>query len=251
MDIITEPLKKAVDQDENIQDENSSQTNIDNDLKSTDTFPVDEHEIPNSTIHKAVDVGDYILAQTYDLEHLGEAVEFQIARDYAEARRESTDLPSASSRGMKIHDRRLCPQIKINSNSEPPHERLYTQSNSENTSLSVSRASGSVNSPRLPKDLKRKSEQPKSKSVSNRSRRNGGPRKTRKSIPSKGHYLVVCHAIEECPMCYTELCPSRFTFNVRTFLLSTICIGCKLDIYIKNVHPGGPSSVSILEKVDF
>ncbi|XP_047481846.1 uncharacterized protein LOC125034195 [Penaeus chinensis] len=251
MDIITEPLKGEVDQDEKILDGNFSHPNIQKDQKLKDMFPIEEPKIQNWPVHEAVDVGDYILAQTYDLEHLGEVVEFQIARGYAETRKESTELPCVSSRGMKIHDRRLCPKIKINSNSEPPHERLYTQSSQESTSLSVSRASGSLNSPRLPMDLKRKSEKPKSKSVSNRSRRNGGPRKTRKPIKSSGHYLVVCHAIEECPMCYTELCPSRFTLNVKTFLLSTNCIGCKLDIYIKIDHSDGAHSVSILEKQSF
>lgn len=241
MDNKTEPLKREVDQGENILDGNSSQPNIGKDQKPINMFPLDEHKIKNSPIHKTAD-GDCILAQTYDHDHLGEAVEFQTARYYREVKRESTELPSVSSRGIKMRDRRLCPEIKINSN-----RSIYTKSNPEKTNLSVSRTSGSLNSPRLP-NLKKKSKPPKRKSVSNRSRRNGGPRKTRKP---DGYYLVMYHAIEECPMCYTELCPSRFTLNVRTFLLSTICIGCKLDIYIKIDHPDAPSYVSILKNVDF
>lgn len=35
---------------------------------------------------------------------------------------------------------------------------------------------------------------------------------------------------EECPMCYTTLCPLKFTVNVRNFNLRTVCVGCDLII---------------------
>ncbi|XP_066967832.1 uncharacterized protein [Macrobrachium rosenbergii] len=38
---------------------------------------------------------------------------------------------------------------------------------------------------------------------------------------------------EECPMCYKVLCPSRFSVNLKTFHLTSRCIGCGLFITIK------------------
>ncbi|XP_042884909.1 uncharacterized protein LOC122261380 [Penaeus japonicus] len=57
--------------------------------------------------------------------------------------------------------------------------------------------------------------------------------------PADGYYYVSRRAIEECPMCYAELCPSRFTVNVQTFLLTTVCIGCGLAIYLVFDPPDG------------
>lgn len=48
-------------------------------------------------------------------------------------------------------------------------------------------------------------------------------RKTRKTV----------NCPEECPMCYTVLCPSRFSVNLKTFHLASRCIGCGLFITIK------------------
>ncbi|XP_045619547.2 uncharacterized protein [Procambarus clarkii] len=62
--------------------------------------------------------------------------------------------------------------------------------------------------------------------------------------PANGHYYVVREAIEECPMCYTVLCPSEFTVNVITFLMTTVCSGCSLTIYIVVESPDGVSIVT-------
>nr|XP_045619285.1 uncharacterized protein LOC123771050 [Procambarus clarkii]XP_045619286.1 uncharacterized protein LOC123771050 [Procambarus clarkii] len=65
--------------------------------------------------------------------------------------------------------------------------------------------------------------------------------------PANGYYYVVRKAIEECPMCYTVLCPSEFTVNVETFLMTTICSGCDLTIYIVLDSPDGSvTGVSIV-----
>lgn len=65
--------------------------------------------------------------------------------------------------------------------------------------------------------------------------------------PADGYYYVVRHAIEECPMCYTVLCPSRFTVNVVTFLMTAVCSGCDLTIYIVPELPDGTTpGVSIV-----
>lgn len=57
--------------------------------------------------------------------------------------------------------------------------------------------------------------------------------------PPDGYYYVSRRALEECPMCYAALCPSRFTVNVQTFLLTTVCIGCGLTIYLVFEPPDG------------
>lgn len=51
-------------------------------------------------------------------------------------------------------------------------------------------------------------------------------------IPSDGFYYVSVKPIEECPNCYEMLCPSRFTVNVVNFLVTVVCGGCNLTIYI-------------------
>ncbi|XP_042884922.1 uncharacterized protein LOC122261385 [Penaeus japonicus] len=50
--------------------------------------------------------------------------------------------------------------------------------------------------------------------------------------PRDGYYYVGHQAIEECPMCYAVLCPSRFTVNIKTFVLTTVCSDCNLTIYL-------------------
>lgn len=50
--------------------------------------------------------------------------------------------------------------------------------------------------------------------------------------PSDGYYYLGHEAIEECPMCYAALCPSRFTVNARTYVLTTVCTDCNLPIYL-------------------
>ncbi|KAK4306386.1 hypothetical protein Pmani_021788 [Petrolisthes manimaculis] len=52
-----------------------------------------------------------------------------------------------------------------------------------------------------------------------------------------GNYLILREATEECPMCYTVICPSRFTFNVITFEVTYVCVNCGLTIFF-HVAPG-------------
>ncbi|KAK3853032.1 hypothetical protein Pcinc_040410 [Petrolisthes cinctipes] len=52
-----------------------------------------------------------------------------------------------------------------------------------------------------------------------------------------GNYLILRKATEECPMCYTVICPSRFTFNVITFEVTYVCVNCGLTIFF-HVAPG-------------
>lgn len=51
-------------------------------------------------------------------------------------------------------------------------------------------------------------------------------------IPINGFYYVSTKPVEECPNCYEKLCPSQFTVNVLTFLMTTICVECNLTVYI-------------------
>lgn len=66
--------------------------------------------------------------------------------------------------------------------------------------------------------------------------------------PTNGYYYVVRSAVEECPMCYTVLCPSECTVNVETFLVTVVCSGCNLVIYIVSDFPDGPSVSIVTEK---
>lgn len=58
-------------------------------------------------------------------------------------------------------------------------------------------------------------------------------------LPENGYYLMVREAVEECPMCYESLCPSRCSVNMRTFLFTVSCSGCGLLIYIVPDLPDG------------
>ncbi|XP_068248533.1 uncharacterized protein [Palaemon carinicauda] len=50
------------------------------------------------------------------------------------------------------------------------------------------------------------------------------------TVETSGLANVKCP--EECPMCYTVLCPSRFHVNLKTFHLTSRCLGCGLFITI-------------------
>ncbi|XP_063596529.1 uncharacterized protein LOC134773274 [Penaeus indicus] len=79
----------------------------------------------------------------------------------------------------------------------------------------------------------------RSKSKTHFTRVKGGAKKRIIRTPSNGYYLIARHAIEECPMCYTELCPSRFTMNISSCFLSTVCVECDLTVYIIFDPPDG------------
>lgn len=55
--------------------------------------------------------------------------------------------------------------------------------------------------------------------------------------PSNGFYYVVRHSITECPNCYAVISPPDFTVNIVTFLMTAICTGCGLTIYIVHDPP--------------
>lgn len=64
-------------------------------------------------------------------------------------------------------------------------------------------------------------------------------------LPPDGFYYVSSHAIEECPNCYAVLCPSWFTVNVSTFLITGECSECNLKLYIDpNLNKLGPGMCS-------
>lgn len=59
------------------------------------------------------------------------------------------------------------------------------------------------------------------------------------ALPENGYYLMVREAVEECPMCYESLSPSRCSVNMRTFLFTVSCSECGLLIYIVPDLPDG------------
>ncbi|XP_069971694.1 uncharacterized protein [Penaeus vannamei] len=122
---------------------------------------------------------------------------------------------------------------------------------SQSTSSSdIARIAGGLNSTQLqkrrktkPKPSKRSKPNPDTSSL----QASNAAEKKIIETPSNGHYLIVRHAIEECPMCYTEFCPSRFTVNINTFLLSTVCTGCDLTVYIVFDPPDGSAPKIVIE----
>ncbi|XP_037797636.1 uncharacterized protein LOC119592775 [Penaeus monodon] len=98
-----------------------------------------------------------------------------------------------------------------------------------------------------PKTKPKSAKRCKSKTHFSRVKAKRGAKKSIIETPLNGYYLIVRHAIEECPMCYTELCPSRFTVNISSFFLSTVCVGCDLTIYIIFDPPDGSAPKIFIE----
>lgn len=59
------------------------------------------------------------------------------------------------------------------------------------------------------------------------------------ALPQDGYYLMVQEVIEECPMCYTCLSPDLCSVNLNTFLITITCPECSLLIFIVPDLPGG------------
>ncbi|XP_063851826.1 uncharacterized protein LOC135095074 isoform X2 [Scylla paramamosain] len=59
------------------------------------------------------------------------------------------------------------------------------------------------------------------------------------ALPQNGYYLMVQEAMEECPMCYTSLSPNLCSVNLKTFLFTVSCPQCSLLIFIVPDLPGG------------
>ncbi|XP_063602155.1 uncharacterized protein LOC134778200 [Penaeus indicus] len=219
----SDPWKEAIDQclasfegeTSQLSEANEEHLNV---SESETAFRVPEeavstskHEIKNST-SLANENGDLILSQSYNLEHLNDAVEFEIAKDCQEVGMErSPALFTESSTDSLTHRQ---------TNVDNCSGNLVKDVVSQGTSLAdKAEIAGGLN----------------------------GAEKRIIETPSNGHYLIVRHAIEECPMCYTEFCPSRFTVNINTFLLSTVCIGCDLTVYIIFDPPDGSAPKIFIE----
>ncbi|XP_042855642.1 uncharacterized protein LOC122242432 [Penaeus japonicus] len=241
---VIDPWERAIDQCQNFLDGEPSHVseaseghiNADFYFRQEETVPTYKHEpasLPSSFVNG---YDDLILCQSYNLDHLNEAVKYEVARDNPVVTREISPSSSESSGGNNITGSLSYPKANI----DTVRESSVRKNASKDTRLCYMFESPSTsNSHKSPKSLKTKikpAKRPKARSSSKASR---DVKKTFLDTPSDGYYLVVSHAIEECPMCYTELCPSRFTVNVNTFLLSTVCIGCKLTIYIIFDPPDG------------
>lgn len=59
--------------------------------------------------------------------------------------------------------------------------------------------------------------------------------------PLNGFYYVARHAVTECPNCYAKISPPDFAVNIVTFLMTAVCAGCGLTIYIVHDPPDGSS----------
>ncbi|XP_042893684.1 uncharacterized protein LOC122267662 [Penaeus japonicus] len=244
-----DPWKRAINQCQNFLDGepshvseasegriNASETATDFSFRQ-ETVPTYEHESSNLPSPSLVNGdGDLVLSQSYNLEHLNEAVEYEVAHDSPLVTREISPSSSESSGGNNITGSLLYPKANIATVSESSVSKNASKGKS---SSDISESLSSSNSHKTLKSLKTKSKAEKRSKARNSSKASKDVEKTFLETPSDGYYLVVRRAIEECPMCYTELCPSRFTVNVNTFLLSTVCIGCNLTIYIIFDPPDG------------
>ncbi|XP_037804387.1 uncharacterized protein LOC119598696 [Penaeus monodon] len=214
----SDPWKKAIDQCVKFVEGETSQPSEANEdhlhaSKSEAVFrvPSSKHEVKNSP-SLAYEDGDLILSQSYDIKHLNDAVQFEVARDYPEVTMErSPEMVTEYSTSSLPHRQ---------TNADTCSGSLVSDVASQSTNLSdVDEVVGGLS----------------------------GAEKRIIETPSNGHYLIVRHAIEECPMCYTEFCPSRFTVNINTFLLSTVCIGCDLTVYIIFDPPDGSAPKIFIE----
>lgn len=231
----TDPWQSAIIQCENFLDPVSSQPSETNEISNASEAAEIAYKHETQTLPSLEDeAGDLILSHSYDLKHLSDVVEYQVARDYSVATRESIDLPSVSNEGNNMSESRSYPETNIFGG------RPYQENVPESTESSVALGSfTNLDPPKLSRSRKRKPKRSACKTVLSISGANEYVKETLIETPSNGYYLVVRHAIEECPMCYTELCPSRFIVNISTYLLSTVCIGCDLAIYIIFDPPDG------------
>ncbi|XP_063614001.1 uncharacterized protein LOC134787198 [Penaeus indicus] len=201
-----------------------------------ESVPTGKYEVNNSPRPN-----DLILSQSYDLDHLNDVVKTEIVEDYPEARMERSPVLFTQSSGENMC---TCSLPHRQTDIDTCSGNLVRDVASQSTSLSdMTGMVGSTNSTRLqkgPKKKKRKrAKRSKSKSGFSRLRANTDAEKTFIETPANGYYLIVRHAIEECPICYTEFCPTRFTVNINTYLLTTVCTGCDLTIYIIFDPPDG------------
>ncbi|XP_042218898.1 uncharacterized protein LOC121864064 [Homarus americanus] len=179
----------------------------------------------SSNINEDEDIGDLLLSQTYGLEQLEQAIEYVQVHGHgaAESHKEAELLlkPLKKKRGPRgPYKKRKTPKEKL--------KPIVAGQNHQRKEKLKPLVIGKDTEPE--EDLSTEYIE----------------------TPANGYYYVVRHAIEECPMCYKILCPSRFTVNVETFLMTTICIGCDLTIYIVPELPDGSTpGVSIVTEEEF
>lgn len=170
-----------------------------------------------STITHGEKIDEHVLSQNYDFGALDQATEYRYI-DLAPKAINGTMQPVQQS---EFIDNVVSAS---NSNSVP-----VALQNSESLRKVENKRRGSDSSVNLPSDQVQPSQE--SEYEKNIVKRKKLDTESLVDIPSDGYYLIMTKAIEECPMCYTVICPSRFRVNVASFLVTTVCIGCGLIIY--------------------
>lgn len=199
-------------------EENKTQLEV---LKLKDTIPEystsgrqchKEEQLPGVLNREDAEPEEILLTQSYNLQHLEEMVEYQVAQDYCnsevEKKKNPTKIPSKPKPKSKMKRKKTSRSIERTTTKDIPLQPL-----------------------------------------ANPQKKNANLRFVK--TPEDGYYYVVKKAIEECPMCYMELCPSRFSVNVVTFLMTTVCPGCNLTIYFVQDPPKGeaPTVAIVTEPV--
>ena len=62
-----------------------------------------------------------------------------------------------------------------------------------------------------------------------------------RDLPKDSGYLILEKCIQTCPLCYKPFSPRQMTKNVKTSLIRTMCLQCRLPFYFvlkgSNVTP--------------
>ena len=63
-----------------------------------------------------------------------------------------------------------------------------------------------------------------------------------RDLPKDSGYLILEKCIQTCPLCYKPFSPRQMTKNVKTSLIRTMCLQCRLPFYF--VLKGSPINVT-------
>lgn len=144
-----------------------------------------------------------LLPQTYDLEHLEQAVEYVQVEKHLnlDVTKDQIKVPGKPKKRRKVSHYK-----KMKSQRLTPHRKR------RQPSLPEEKVNEEYESDLVMADV---------------------------ALPEDGYYLMVQEVIEECPMCYTLLPSELCTVNVKTLLITVSCSECNLRIFIVPDLPGG------------
>ncbi|MPC41173.1 hypothetical protein E2C01_034758 [Portunus trituberculatus] len=160
-------------------------------------------EVQHKSQEETNEENGLLLSQTYDLEHLEQAVEYvQVEKQWNSEGMEDQDqihVPSKPKKRRKVSHYKRTKGQRLTPHRKRRHPTLPEEVGENESDLVM-------------EDV---------------------------ALPQDGYYLMVQKAIEECPMCYTSLSLDLCSVNVKTFLITVTCPECSLLIFIVPDLPGG------------